>query len=999
MEIRILGPFEVETSDGEQVNIAPANAELLALLAAHQPRVVSDDVIIESLWPDQAAEREVRGRLRTRVSKLRAALKKHGDDVVRRAATGYSLDESVSVDARASAELNDEAAGFLDSDPAEARRVLDEALGFWRGDPYADFAYADWTTIERSHLWDLKHRITENRIDADLALGRGPELLHELESAVASEPLDERARARFMLALYRSGKQADALRQYTEVTELLADRGALPGDELRSMNQRIVEHDAALPGPARTEAQSRLPSSPTRFFGRAAELERLEQLVALRPFVTVIGIGGVGKTRLALEAARRLEGRFPGGAVFVDLSTLPPGVRVDSAVAGALGLRQGPDRRSVDAVAELLAVRPSLLVLDNCEHVSDSVQKLASELIARAPESRILATSRQPIDAEGEQRFPVGPLSLGGITGQSTEGDAVELFFDRRALLGEVEERTDQSVENARRICKTLGGFPLAIELAARRFSVGGLAELAAELASGDSLDWEDPQEAAIQWSYNQASDDAKALFRTLGLAIGGQSLLALAEWPERYPLGETSVSSLMQQLNDAGLVSRTNIGGESRFELLEPVRQFALRQLESSGEVELAGAVHAAIHARIARALNAQLLNDPRTAERTKAEMGNFTTAMQRMLEAGRPLVAAKIAVRLDYFWVFSGRAREGAGWVDAIIAAGALESAGTAAAPLDRIDELLNAARLLHARGFLASVDLLHDRSERAFQEAIRRYDEVVAEIDDADTDRDALARRRASAIRDRAWSKFLLARNYTSKQFSRYGLSAGPVEDQATTEADRLYGEARATFEQEGLEMDLAFLDPFLGWNKRLTGAVLSDADADYGLARATRLGLAVPTGIAHCNIALHYLAQGNSPQQALKHAEASVATFEEIGDLYSLQIAQMALATAALQAGDDASLNTSLRAALELVTTLGSKEWEAWPLGLAAALGVPTDPERAGAIMAWLDASHQGWRRLLEATGVPERIAQAGEAAASGAIRTSSEAARLAMATTD
>src|SRR6187200_1815910 len=333
LEVRLLGPIEVERDDEPVALGGQKPRTLFAALALEPGRVVSVDRLVEALWPGEPPDTAGHA-IQVYVSQLRKAL----GPVIATRAPGYVLElEPERVDAHRFARLAQEGRAALEGgEPESAEVALREALALWRGPALADFLYEPFAQTQIARLEELRTVVVEERIEADLALGRHVELVSELEALVQSERLRERPRAQLMLALYRSGRQADALAAYRDTRATLVEElGLEPGEELKALERRILALDPARRG--RTE----LPGSLTSFVGRRRELEQVQALVR-RPGVrllTLTGAGGTGKTRLALEAARAVAGEFADGARFVALAAVADPELVPQAIAEALALQ------------------------------------------------------------------------------------------------------------------------------------------------------------------------------------------------------------------------------------------------------------------------------------------------------------------------------------------------------------------------------------------------------------------------------------------------------------------------------------------------------------------------------------------------------------------------------------------------------------------------------------------------------------------------------------
>ncbi len=435
MEVRFFGEFEA-LAGGVPVPIRGAKQRtVLALLALHRGKPVSADRLIDALWGEEQVANPVNA-LQAQIGQLRRSL---GAAAIVTSDAGYALSIGPDdVDAARFEQLVSKGRRLFDEgEMALASTALSEALRLGGGEPLAEFAYAGFADGERAHLAELTLVAIETRVEADLALGRHSQLIGELEALCREHPLRERLRELLMLALYRAGRQAEALRAYSQARDYLVDElGIEPGPALRDLEARILVHDPSLApaAPAGLEAvptpmaEGNLRERLSSFVGRNAELEELSEAVRSNRLVTLIGPGGVGKTRLALEAATRLRQEHRDGAWLVELASVTEPEGVAPAVAGALGAGAvgliGPPSQdsTVELIVLYLAGRSLLVVLDNCEHVIDQAAALAETLVGTVPGLRLIATSREPFGVPDEVLMSVGPLAVPA---------AVELFVDR----------------------------------------------------------------------------------------------------------------------------------------------------------------------------------------------------------------------------------------------------------------------------------------------------------------------------------------------------------------------------------------------------------------------------------------------------------------------------------------------------------------------------------------------------------------------------------------
>ena len=426
LEIRLLGPFEV-VAGGTLAEVGGSKRQaLLAMLALRQGRVVDVDALVEGLWGEELPAAP-RNALHHHIARLRAAL---GESSIVGSADGYALRDA-RVDAVRFEELLAETRGALrDGDVRAASDAVAAALALWRGPALQGLTGTAWFSAEARRLETLHVDALEEQFEVALALGEHRELTPALRSALADNPFRERLWGQLMLALYRSGRQADALETFQEARRVLGDElGLEPGLELRRLQEAILAHDPAIAAvPVDRRRRGNLPALSTSFVGREDELGQVAGLLREHRLVTLTGPPGVGKSRLALEAARSLEHEFPDGIWLVDFA------RAGDAEDAVRLLADAVDVRGSDPLARVtsrLRDAGALIVLDACEHVLDEAARIASTLVAQCPRVRILATSREALRVASEARFPIAPLPLLDDGTGAARSAAVELFLER----------------------------------------------------------------------------------------------------------------------------------------------------------------------------------------------------------------------------------------------------------------------------------------------------------------------------------------------------------------------------------------------------------------------------------------------------------------------------------------------------------------------------------------------------------------------------------------
>jgi predicted ATPase/DNA-binding SARP family transcriptional activator len=654
VELRALGPLELVGDDGLVVDIGGSKPKaLLALLAIRPGEVVPAEQIIEQLWGEQQA-RDPLNALQAIVSKVRRAMQPAEVLVTR--TPGYLLDlDPESIDLVRFERRAAEGRRLLEAgDPEGAASALQDALDLWRGEALVDFVYESFAQNARLRLEELRIATLEDRIDAELALGRHESLTGELEALVALHPLRERLQAQLLVALYRSGRQADALRAYQSARAVLGDElGLEPGPELRRVEAAILAQDPSLDlvpaAVARPARAGNLRPSLSSFVGRAGDVERAAALVERHRLVTLVGPGGVGKTRLAIEIGRASS----SPAWLIELAAVSDPEALASSVATALGLDDGVP------VDQFLAGREVLLLLDNCEHVIDGAARLAEQLVGAGTGVSVLATSRELLGARGEAVFTVPPLA---------PDDAAALFAERAA------ERAD--VEGAPRlvqeICARLDGLPLALELAAARTRTLALDDIVARLddrfrlLTGGDRTAEPRQQTlrgVVDWSHDLLFAEEQAVFRRLSVFAGGFGLDGAEAVCAGDDVPVEDVIDLVARLVEKSLVTRVPSDRGSRYRLLDTIVDYGRNRLAEAGELDATRRRHLAWIVELSSAAELALRGPDQVgwAARMADEQHNVRTAIEWAISTGCAEEALTIAASIAYAWYLAGQVHEG--------------------------------------------------------------------------------------------------------------------------------------------------------------------------------------------------------------------------------------------------------------------------------------------------------------------------------------------------
>jgi predicted ATPase/DNA-binding SARP family transcriptional activator len=677
LEIRLLGPLEVGLG-GRPVGVSGGKRDgLLAVLALRHGRVVAVDELIDALWGDELPAAP-RNALQHHVARLRAAL---GQGSIVGSSDGYALGD-VTVDAVRFEQLLAEArAASREGDARAGADSIELALALWRGPALQGLTETEWLGAEARRLEALRVDALEERFETALLLGEHREIVSALRATLDENPFRERVWGQLMLALYRGGRQVDALETFQEARRVLAEQlGLEPGPELRRLQEAILAHDPAIaPVPVVARRRGKLPSLTTSFVDRERELAELVALLREHRLVTLTGPPGVGKSRLALEVVRLLESDLRDGGWLVELARAGGPGGVERAVADAVDAR-GPD--PIARVIARLRDAEAILLLDACEHALAEAGRVASAVLPECPGVRVLATSREVLHLAGEVPVALKPLRVPeSAATDGADSPAVQLFAARARAARPGFELTAEAVPLAAEIARRVDGLPLAIELAAARINVLGLAELSSLVARRLALLRDrppsDPIRTAllglVEWSYELLHTDEKTLLHQLAVHRGGASLSSLLAVAENDGLDQAAVNHLLAALVDKSIISVSFPDEEARYDLLDTVREYTLERLAESGGLAAARKAHAEYFATVAEAARLELRGGECLdwLRRLELDNENLWVALAYARATPDPGVAISLGGSLGVYFVVAERVSEGRQYLELALAA----------------------------------------------------------------------------------------------------------------------------------------------------------------------------------------------------------------------------------------------------------------------------------------------------------------------------------------
>lgn len=717
------------------MQLRPAHRRLLASLLLDPDSWVTTDTLVDRMWGESPPS-SARSSLHVHLSAVRRQI----PGVITSGSSAYSLDLSGHIfDVPVFSSLVAEAAGNLERGHLRtASELATRAMGMWRGTPFEELDEVSAARAERARLAEVSNTARATLARALMLQGRVSESIGHLRGILEIEPFNEPMWEELIHAYYLAGRQVDALAAFNQAKQALGDElGLEPGPRLRQLEEQVLLHDPELlagsslaePRAGFAKSPTNLPGFTTPFIGRVKSINRLSQAVMEKRLITVVGIGGLGKTRMAVEAARRIAAGFEAGAAFTTLEFVEDPDLVLQPIAGAVADKVVS---TIDSLAAVIGDRKLLLVLDNCEHLTEAVGNVVVHLLRSCPSLTILATSRTPLGVAGEAIWSLGPLDLpaeDAPLSRLRRFESVMFFVEAARRVHPDFKLNEVNAPSVARICRELAGIPLALELAASHCDILTPGDLEQLLANADETmsrpDLGRPLrhhslDDTVAWSLGLLEPGDRRVFERMAVFAGPVDRSAIETVCGDG--GDGHLTDSLRRLSHSSLITVDVDGDVARYGQLPPIKQAAKRRVPTVEWNELRQA-----HARHFTELAKSTTRYARTPEERAwfHRVGNVIEEIRAAFEVARevdPALGLQAAVTLLPFWHSRNRIVEGRYHIASLRAvaietaedgdlAASLKAEGTLAfamSDLNSAESLLNEA--------LESFSRLGDRAQMA-------------------------------------------------------------------------------------------------------------------------------------------------------------------------------------------------------------------------------------------------------------------------------------------
>lgn len=680
LEVHLLGTFDVKHKN-KSISITSRPAQsLFAYLILHAGKSHRREKLAGMLWPD-SLEETARDNLRHALWRVRKALATasatrflHADDVSIR----FEDSSDFWLDAAALEAIGD------DSSADDLIKVLSE----YQGELLPGF-YEEWVALEREHVASTFEHHMARLMSLLQQEKRWLDILDWAERWIKLGQKPEPAYRALMFAHAAKGDMSKVAATYERCAKSLREFGIEPSEQTKELYQKIKSGKEmprsvrATSVPAEKEISSNIPVPLTSFVGREQELKEIAGLLSASRLLTLTGSGGVGKTRLAIHTANDLIGKFKDGVFWVGLVGVSDENLIPQVIAGSLNVREVSDEPLMETLKTYLKPKQVLLVIDNCEHLIRDCAHYVEQLLAACPKLKILATSIEALGIFHETTWQVPSLPLPEMQRSLSPRElqsysSIELFNARAGNARNSFVLDERNASSVAQICHRLDGIPLALELAAARIKVLSVEEIAARLddrfslltaGSRTAVPRHQTLRATLDWSHDLLTEAERVLFRRLAVFAGGFTLEA-AESVCSQGMKQSDILDLLGRLVDKSLVVVEQVSdlGETRYRLLETIRQYALEKLAGAGEARETRDLHLEFFAQLAEFAEPKMFGweSPRWYRKLDQELDNIRTALEWATNSGKADVALNVDGSLVYFWFAHGLG--GSEWHDRV-------------------------------------------------------------------------------------------------------------------------------------------------------------------------------------------------------------------------------------------------------------------------------------------------------------------------------------------
>jgi predicted ATPase/DNA-binding SARP family transcriptional activator len=671
LDVRLLGTFEVKYKK-KPINISSRPAQsLFAYLILNAGKSHRREKLAGLLWPD-SLEATARDNLRHALWRVRKALESASS-------TRFLRTDDLTIKFDASADYWLDAAALEKVSENASAHELISVLSAYQGELLPGF-YDEWVILEREHLYSIFEHHMARLMSLLQNENRWLDILDWGERWIRLGQKPEPAYRALMTAHAAKGDMSKVAATYERCVKSLREFGIEPSEQTKALYEKLKSGKetprvaAVLTKVVAKATSSNIPVPLTSFVGRQRELKEIARLFSASRLLTLTGSGGVGKTRLAIEAANESIRKFKDGVYWVELDSLTDATLIPQEIAQALNLREVPNEPLIETLRAYLGSKEVLIVLDNCEHVIRACAHYAEQLLAACPELKILATTTEGLGLFSETIWQVPPLPLPEVQrtlslSQLKEFASIELFSERAGHAKSDFALNEINAKPATRICQRLDGIPLAIELAAVRVEMMSVDEIASRLdnrfsllttGSRTAIPRHQTLRATIDWSHDLLSEPERILFRRLAVFVGGFTLQAAEAVCAQGELKAEDILDLLARLVDKSLVivEQASATGETRYHLLETIRQYALEKLAGIGEAQAIRDQHLEFFIRLAEEAEPKIFSGEAGIwfSRLDKELDNLRAAMEWSTNSGRAVAALRIAGSLVYFWFVHG-------------------------------------------------------------------------------------------------------------------------------------------------------------------------------------------------------------------------------------------------------------------------------------------------------------------------------------------------------